>query len=386
MSDESDNLYAQREQRPSLADEIEQASHTQLSPLGVNVRKKIRAMRRRQLWIHRLALGGAVVYALGLTAFILVLNFRRPAAGTPPPISVPAVKSALVIASRPASDVRVAIQKWKDDAERLQTARVWIQKGRLDAAHDLLQAALDDNPENVEVLFELAQVTFDQGANERARELLQRVLWANPNHKTAPQMLATVYSRLGQDEPALALAQWVLEADPDSAGAHRIAGIAQLKAHRFDQAAIHFHKWAALEPDNPVALKQYADVLMELKEYDKAASFFEKILLKKNDEADAYRQLAICYAKQLQVNKAVETMTQAMSILGSSKVAAWFKDPGFDSIRAQNLFALLEHEITRPNLAGTPTHANETVIDMNTVFDQKHLQQIQDSLKTQQKK
>jgi hypothetical protein len=123
---------------------------------------------------------------------------------------------------------------------------------------------------------------------------------------------------------------------------------------------------------------------MHLKQYGKAADLYDNILKKKAVEADAYRQLAICYAEQTQVDKTVETLTQALALLGAPLVTTWFKDPGFDTVRTHSLFATFERNATRPVLGAKPAQTGETTINMNSVFDTKRMQQVQGMLKPQQ--
>jgi tetratricopeptide (TPR) repeat protein len=280
------------------------------------------------------------------------------------------------------AEIRLSIQKWKATSEQLREARTWIQKDRRDMASDVLKQALADNPSDAAVLFELAKLYFEQGAFERAHELLLRVLSVEPQHKNARQMLAAAYSRLGQHEQALALANWILEDDPDAEEAHRIAGLANLKANRLNEAMIHFRKWLVLSPDKVEAQKQYADVLMRLQEYKQAAGLYEEILQKKSTDAEVYQQLAICYAKLMRVEQTVATMVQALYVVGTPSVGKWFKDPGFDGVRTNKLFMVLERQITAPTMAGKAAQAGETLLDLNTVIDEKHLQQVQSEIKS----
>ena len=383
MVEEVGNLYAQREQRPSLRDEAAQDSRLPASLQKNNFRQQIYAIRRRHIWLQRLVVVGIVLYAVGLTVFILTLKFG-PAKSRgvhdlsldPIPVVSPPVTKVIRSVSSLSGDIQADIQKWKNAGERLQEARAWIQKGRLDIARNTLEAALADNPENVELLFELAQLTFAQGTDKRACDLLQHVARINPERKLVPQMLADVYNRLGQYEAALALAHWILEGNPDSAAAHQIAGTAELKAHRLEQAVGHFRKWSALEPDNLTALRQYAELLTALKDYAKAGDLYEKILKKEPDDGEIYHQLAMCYARQVQAAKTVATLTQAMSVVGAFRIAAWIKEPGFDAIRKHDLFSVFERELAhtadsrgRGGGASEPENSISTGPDMNRMAE-----------------
>lgn len=355
MKDVPGNLYTHRESRPSLADEVERDKEP--SMFGGEMLRQLTGIRKRRIWVRRLMVIVALAYGAGLAAFIAMILMRnsaerggRQAVVTAENTNRPPV--APVVQVYDAKAMRLAIQQWKETGEKLHEAHQWMQKGRQDTARTLLQDILTANPYHAEALFEAAQLSFQQGANEHASELLQRLLTVDPQRKAAAQMLATVYSRAGQHEQALSLANWIMETDPECAEAHRIAGVAALQAKRLDLALVHFRKWSLAEPENLVAQQQYADVLLDLKDYDKARALYEGILKKKPDEADAYRQLAVCYAKQALVDQVVATMIQAIYNVGAAKVATWFKDPGFESVRNQKLFVQLERQVTMPQMSG----------------------------------
>jgi tetratricopeptide (TPR) repeat protein len=399
MNDQPGNLYAQREPRPSLTDEIEQGRQTATSAFGRGLRQQMQALRRRRKWLQRAALVVIVLYVVGLTVFIPMILLRKPAHSVAPPPPAAAIVKPAVPATLPAAPTkptpvgvaatdpmagRLTVQKLKSALEQLREARGWVQKNRPDTARLLLLKILNENPDNVEARWELAQLTFAQGTNDYTRELLLSILRADPGHKNAQEMLATTYLRLGHYESALALAQWILEGDADSCAAHRLAGLALLKTDRFEQAAIHFRKWSALEPDNIEALKHYADAIMRLQEYAKATVLYENILKKKPGEVDVYLQLAICQAKQTQVDKAVETLTQALALVGAPQVAPWLQDEGFSGVRGHSLFVTFARNIARrPVMGNQPAQADETAIDMKSVFDAKRLQKAQQMLTPQ---
>lgn len=384
MKDVFGSLYSHREQRPSLADEIEREK--KIAPIfGGDLLGQLRSMRRRRTVMRRVILTVALIYAAGLAAFIAMIVMRNSVDRTGP-VSPQALaeknpkSSPAPLALDNPKNLRQAVMQWRDAGEQLKEARIWIQKGRYDTATSLLQQTLSTNPNHIDVLFELAQLFNQQGAYDRARDLLPRVIALDPQRKAAIQMLAAIYSRSEQHEQALILANWLLESDADCAEAHRVAGLAYLKTNRLDLALVHFRKWVTMEPDNLVAQKQYADVILSLKEYDKAGTLYEAILKKKPDEADAYRQLAICYAKTTKVDQTVATLIQAIYVVGATKVTAWFKDPGFESVRNQKLFALLERQMVAP-------HPERHIADggaagrVEANIDLRRLEQIQAMLK-----
>lgn len=386
MKEGSDSFYSRREERPSLADEIER-DHRTVSGVDGGLRKQLKAMRLRRLWMQRVVITVALLYTMGLTAFIAVImshgekrgasSASRSVVGTAPSQA----GSHSIAAVYSIKEIRSLVQKWEKLGDQLHEAHAWMQKGRRDMAGAILQEALKDNPDNGDVLLELAQLAFEQGAFDRSRVLLQRVLNIDPQHKKACQMLADTYSHLGQHEQALVLADWILAGDSEAVEAHRVAGLAHEKAKRLNQAAVHFRKWSALAPDNLEAQKQYAAVLMSLQEFEKAGNLYAAILRKTPNEMDAYRQLAVCYAKQMQVEKTVATMIQALYVVGAPNVTKWFKDPAFDNIRTNKLFVVLERQVAMPAMSGKMTQAGEVQLNLDATFDQKRMQQLQDALK-----
>ncbi|MCX6998372.1 MAG: tetratricopeptide repeat protein [Kiritimatiellaeota bacterium] len=381
------NIYQQREKRPAIEDELGAQS---ASPTG---RKKLQqefvAARRRRLLMRRLAVGLLAVYALAGIGWVAYSINKRGLAAPPAPKETAAAPVApapvhLGVAETERWDLyqmRAAIDTWRQAPDKLQQAHDLRLRGHVDSAQQALEQLRKDNPDNLELQLELAQIYLEKNQFRRATDLLLRVLNMDPARESARIALVSAYAQLARHDMALALAQWILESKPDAVLAHRVAAAAYRHQGRAEQELLHLRRWVALEPASAEAACQIAETLTRLRAYDKAQPLWEEIVKKYPDNADAFRLLAVCYAQQAQTEKSVEILVRALSLFGAPRVADWFADKGFDGIRDQKLFSILQKQLNRPAFAVQTNRGAEGRIDMNTLFDAKKASQFQEMLK-----
>ena len=389
----SSNLYQQREKRPTMGDALERQPASSPPAKGLLQQKFIAARRRRTL-VRRLALGAVAVYAL-LIGGLLLYTLGKPGTRTVP--ARPALRPAAVMPTpapltateyeRHALDqLRTAIAAWRVAPDKIRQARDLAQRGHQESARQALEQLQQEDPHNLELHLELAQLYLQKKDYQRAADLSQRVLNMDPARDSARNVLAMAYSQMGRHDQALMLAQWILDTNLNAALAHRIAAAAYQQQGHFDQELGHLRKWAALEPDNIEATRRVAEAQLRLHAYDQAQPLLEDIVVKQPDNAEAFRQLAVCYAQQKQAGKSVEILTRALALFGAPKISGWFGDKGFDAIRDQKIFSILQQQLSQPALAAQTARSGEERIDMNQIFDEKKANQLQELLKEKKRK
>ena len=378
------NIYSQREKRPAMNDEPE--AQTALLPGVKNpMRQEFGAARRRHIQVRRLALGLFAVYVLLVIGWLAyAVGKFSPAAGPPAPKKIapaPAASIPLSVAEAEQRDfdqLSAAIGVWRMAPDKLKQARDLRQRGHQDNAQRALEQLRKDNPHNLELQLELAQIYLNKKQFRRAADLLQSVLDMDPACEPARIALASAYSQLARHDLALALAQWILESSPDSIPAHRVAAAAYQRKGRAEQELIHLRKWAMLDPTSLGAEYQVAEALIRGRDYDKAQPLLEEIVKKDPSYAEAFRLLAVCYAQQTQVEKSVDILVRALSLFGAPRIAGWFGDKGFDAVRDHKLFIILQQQLNSPALAVRSIRGAEERIDLNAIIDTKKSEQLED--------
>jgi tetratricopeptide (TPR) repeat protein len=137
--------------------------------------------------------------------------------------------------------------------------------GDLAGAKEAYDKALDQHPNFVPCILNLAQVYLAEDQEEKMAELCRRVLAINPRQPQALFNLGTYKATRGQPDEAISLYRRAVAADPDYAIAHTHLGMLLLSLAQNDAALYHIERSLALEPDQPDR-ERLADVAATLRQ------------------------------------------------------------------------------------------------------------------------
>ena len=169
--------------------------------------------------------------------------------------------------------------------------------GRLSQAEAAFRAALDIQPANSDVRYNLALVQSDlddqAGAIASYRALIESV----PDHVQALNNLASALVRRGEFEEALSLLDRALTLRPRLALLHHTRGNALRSSGRFGEAVQAYRDALMLNPDLVRAQYNIALVEQEHGDPERAVESFLKVLEREPDHALARGQLIHQYAQ-----------------------------------------------------------------------------------------
>ncbi len=165
------------------------------------------------------------------------------------------------LASKPAAASSVVASG--DVKEAIQDAMRLINNNQLVEAKSLLEKLVANNPENDEVLTQLALINLlDFKDEESAQPLFEKALALNPNNKTALAELVEIYADRG-DESGVKNLQSLYEKNPDN---NNLAlGIGQVLIESNPKAAIPY-----LEKGGEKALTDLGEAYSLAGDYPKA--------------------------------------------------------------------------------------------------------------------
>lgn len=142
------------------------------------------------------------------------------------------------LAARPSED---SSPKSAASAHR-SLARLMREKGQLDTAKAELTKGLELDPQNRELMIDLADLNLAMGELDSADTLLQSVLQAQPDHRRAKLLKGEVLFRRGKLDEAQAVLQESLSLNPSPELAHYFLGrIAEQRGDK-DKALEHYHE------------------------------------------------------------------------------------------------------------------------------------------------
>lgn len=154
--------------------------------------------------------------------------------------------------------------------------------------------------ENEEIAaFNLAQLLAQAGRNEEAAQAYRDFLEENPDNVTAMSNLALVLNNMQMRDSAMVIYDSLLERTDLSAQEYFNAGIGLYQAERYERAAEAFDRAAELNPANRDAVYNLAQTLFLSEQFDRLVPVAERLV----EELDPYNPNAY----KLYVNALVQT-------------------------------------------------------------------------------
>lgn len=157
---------------------------------------------------------------------------------------------------------------------------------------DMLASALSHHPNDERILILAAAKWREDGKMEQALELLQEAVERQPDNPSLLQFLGTYLREVNRSKESLACFERALALNPDSAKAH--FGRALASDSRQD-ALQSFQRAVELEPDNVVFQYHYGAVLSALGRYQEALAPLDRAAELDPNFWRAYHERSICY-------------------------------------------------------------------------------------------
>ena len=159
-----------------------------------------------------------------------------------------------------------------DDALKL------LKSGRLREGREILEGLVENDPENVNILYNLGMCYSELGSIDKSIETLEKCVTLAPQHANALTALAFSYSRRGEYEKALGKLKIALEIDPDNFFALKNYGAVLAKLRRHEEAITYLEKANRLVPDSPEVLYGLGLAYQEKGDLKTADDLFKKVV------------------------------------------------------------------------------------------------------------
>jgi predicted Zn-dependent protease len=152
-------------------------------------------------------------------------------------------------------------------------AEVLVALGDADRALAVVDAALKDRPDAIDLLLARAQVLHAGGDAAAGRALLADAVKARPGSAALRYALASFEDEIGDSAAAAADAEAIIEARADHVPALNLAGFALAKIGKhLDRAERYLTRARELSPGDPSILDSWGWLLYQLGRLDEAAA------------------------------------------------------------------------------------------------------------------
>jgi tetratricopeptide (TPR) repeat protein len=161
-------------------------------------------------------------------------------------VAGPAVAAALVFVALAGceTDAQQRVKHYRDDGIYL------FGQGQYQAARETFAAALELQPEDPTLFYNLGQCCDRLGDSSKAEQYYQEALKRSPNHGDARHALAALLYRLGRKEHATEMIRDWLEREPNLADAYALDGWRLRQDNALPDAQGRLHQALALDPHN----------------------------------------------------------------------------------------------------------------------------------------
>ena len=161
------------------------------------------------------------------------------------------------------------------DAMRL-AGRIYMARGEHDRAVEALQAAMDQEPERLDIRTELGEAFLEMGRAQPAHETLRAVLERSPDYLPAYLPFARSLAQRGRASEAFLLVNRYLEETPDDAeGFYQLAMIEAGRGH-LEEALAALETAVTLNPGNGALHMEAAAAAALLQRFDQALAFLRE--------------------------------------------------------------------------------------------------------------
>lgn len=161
---------------------------------------------------------------------------------------------------------------------RLDDAIKILKSGRLREGMEVLENLVANDPENVDVLYNLGMCYSELDSIDKSLQTLEKCVTLAPTHANALTALGFSYSRRGEQEKALVKLRAALEIDPDNFFALKNHGAVLAKLGRYDEAITSLERANRLIPDSPEVLYGLALAHQEKGDTKTADDLFKKLI------------------------------------------------------------------------------------------------------------
>jgi putative PEP-CTERM system TPR-repeat lipoprotein len=187
-----------------------------------------------------------------------------------------------------------------------------------DTAKKRLEAFLEIDKKNTDVMTALARLADSQGRKEEATGWLERASNEKPEELGPGMQLASHYLKTGEKRKALSLAQKLNTSHPNNADVLDLLAQAELANDNNTAALQNYNKIAALVPTSALAQFRIASIHLRMQNETAAVSALRAAISLKPDYVDAQVALAVLEARKGNHEQALAVARQIQKQAGKS--------------------------------------------------------------------
>jgi tetratricopeptide (TPR) repeat protein len=166
-----------------------------------------------------------------------------------------------------------------------------IEKKRLPEAREVLEKALDDQPEDEDLRYQLGAVLDRQGDRKTALGLMQKIVDKNPDHADALNYIGYTLAEEGRDlERALALVKKADRLKPENGYIVDSLAWTYFRLGKLEEAWKHIQRAVTLTKDDPTMWEHYGDIARQSGRAAQAKKAYQNALKFKHEHPERIKK------------------------------------------------------------------------------------------------
>lgn len=204
----------------------------------------------------------------------------------------------------------------------MEKAENFTKAGNNDAACNLLQEALDIEPENTVAIYRLAKLYASNGNHLKALEFYHKFVVLHPDNLDVHLLLGIEYAEIRNFQEAIDCFLYCIAHSPPKALFHKVCGIAFSDSGNHKDALIQLNSAFQIEPkDDEVLIRLGIELIHFLKMAEAEGHLLHALVLNPKS-ALAYNNLGRVYKFQGRMDEAIKAFRKALELEPHNYVVA----------------------------------------------------------------
>jgi tetratricopeptide (TPR) repeat protein len=186
------------------------------------------------------------------------------------------------------------------------------QRGNLERASGLYQAALAEDPDHPDALYLLGLIAIQQGHPRQAVLLIGRAAELRPGDAVIHANLGEAYRALGDTDRTIECCRTALRLDPDHPDVHQNLALALVSMGELEPAIGHYRAVIRLKPGFAAAHHGLGKVFQTLGQLDEAKDCFLEATRLDPGQAASHASLAHVWEQLGEFDQALQSLREAL--------------------------------------------------------------------------
>jgi tetratricopeptide (TPR) repeat protein len=201
-----------------------------------------------------------------------------------------------------------------DINKKFESAVQNYNEGNFLQAENIFKEVINVQPDNIDVLYFLAEISYRSGNYASAVQYIKNALLHDPTNAEAYNNLGLILQDEGKFDDAIQCCQKAIGLNPDLPDTYINLGNASKEKKQFGDAVQYYQKALQLNPGRVDVYINLGIALQKVERFDEAIIYCQKALEMDPDNADMYYNLGIAFQEKGRLDEAITCYRRASQL------------------------------------------------------------------------